>query len=66
MTRTVTIEETKYYIAAQDGPLDNQVFDTYEEAAAARERLKEFGSMVYNSTMVSCHTKTIKLPDIVK
>jgi hypothetical protein len=61
MSYSLKLEETKYYIAVQDGPLDNQVFDTFEEAEQARQKLKLISESTYNSTMVASRIVTKKL-----
>lgn len=46
------IIETKFYIAVQDGKYDDNEYDTYEEAVEAREEIKKYDIMTYNSTCI--------------
>lgn len=52
MSYNLTLRETKWYIAVQDGPYDNRLFDTIEEAEAARQSIKSFSENEFNSTCV--------------
>ncbi len=61
MSYNLLLEETKYYIAAQDGRYDNREFDTAEEAEAARLKLREWSENEYRSTCVRSHTIKKKL-----
>lgn len=55
----VHLKLTKYYIAVQDGRLDNREFDSFEEAFHAREEIKKLDVMSYRSTYVSSYTKDL-------
>ena len=45
--------ERKWYISCQDGRVDNQEFDTEEEAIYEHEKLKDINYNQYRATSVS-------------
>lgn len=45
--------ERKWYISCQDGRVDNQEFDTEEEAIYEHEKLKDINYNEYRATSVS-------------
>lgn len=59
----ITITETKYYIACQDGRYDNREYDSFEEANTAREKIRELSVMDYRSTYITSYiTNNLNLP----
>lgn len=55
----ITLIETVYYIAVQDGRLDNREFSCYQLAAQAREDIRKLCEMTYQSSCIMTDRKQI-------
>jgi len=51
MSYTTPIEETRYRLVTDKGPIDDRVFETYEQAWAAREALLTEGVEISTTTV---------------
>lgn len=59
-----TLTKKIYYIAVQDGRLDNREFLTYHQAEQAREEIRKTCEMSYRSTYITFYNKKIKFEDL--